>query len=113
MADKICKHGEQLKLSGGGIYFLCRFDWEESGEEWRKNSPCRYVRWCQEDKTYYASVDEGGNTCLHFELLKPSLPAKKVVETKEDVEKESSSYEDEDMVYDLEIIFEDYDIDQE
>lgn len=64
MADKICRHGEQIKLKGGGIYFLCRFDWE------RKDSHCQFVRWCQEDQKYYAQTDKGGNMCPYFEILR-------------------------------------------
>ena len=78
MKRKICKHGEQLKLKGGGIYFLCRFEWE------RKNSQCQFVKWCIPDKKYYASVDKGGNMCPYFE---PSITTEQVyTETVDDLE---------------------------
>ena len=113
MANKICKHGEHAELEGGGIYFICRFDWEESGEKWRKNSSCRYSRWCKEDKRYYASTDKNGFTCLHFELLRPFSAKEEVSEVEKFFEKEQSSYGDEDMINDLESMFENYNTDQE
>lgn len=112
MVNKICKHGEQLKLAGGGIYFLCRFDWKEEDEEWRKNSPCRYSRWCKEDKQYYASTDNDGLVCLHFELLRPFSFKKEFVESDEFLEGDRKSYNDEEMLIDLESIFKNYDVDQ-
>jgi hypothetical protein len=89
MAHKICKHGELLKLDGGGYYFLCRYDAWEKSEEWRQGSQCRYAKWYQEEKKYYASTDDGGNMCPHFSLLRPkvieSAPSiTKSVETEDD-----------------------------
>jgi hypothetical protein len=90
MNRKICKHGEQLKLEGGGIYFLCRFDWE------RKNSQCKFVKWCVADKKYYSSLDEGGNMCPHFEKFVPELP--KVIEAKTKIyQAKKVDYEEEDI----------------
>lgn len=120
MAHKICEHGELLKLDGGGYYFLCRFDGWEKSEEWRMGSQCRYARWCQEDRKYFASTDESGNMCPHFSLLRPKVsePVKSIIETTKMVEAQIENEEDglgveeENMVDIFKSIFSDSDIEE-
>ena len=73
MAHKICKHGSQVKLKGGGIYFLCQFDWD------RKGSHCRYAYWDMNDRLYYNSRDKGGNLCPYFKAYKPEVQSKEIL----------------------------------
>lgn len=73
MAYKICKRGEHEKRNGGGIYFICHYDWQEKDEQWRKESPCRFTRWCDSDQRYCASTDKDGKTCPHFLMLRPEV----------------------------------------
>ena len=83
MVNKICVNGIQEKQKGNGIYFICQFDWQEKGEEWRTGSPCRFARWCEEDRKYYASTDESRKMCPHFSMFRPEpIPEPVIIKSK-------------------------------